>query len=60
MTRMQHERGGAFNPSRYGMTEQRLAEICQTFAARGFTDITTERRDFPRELVTVLLASRPQ
>ena len=56
--RMQQERGGAFNPSRYGMTEQRLAEISHIFADNGFTDIRTEQRDFPRELVTVLLAQR--
>ncbi|HEY3057693.1 MAG TPA: class I SAM-dependent methyltransferase [Chloroflexota bacterium] len=56
--RMQQERGGAFNPSRYGMTEQRLTEISHIFAANGFTEITTEQRDFPRELVSVLLARR--
>lgn len=56
--RMQQERGGPFNPSRFGLSEARLAEISRSFEGNGFGEIAIERRDFPRELVAVLLAMR--
>jgi ubiquinone/menaquinone biosynthesis C-methylase UbiE len=56
--RMQQERGGPFNPSRYGVSEARLAEISRSFEGNGFSEIAIERRAFPRELVAVLLAMR--
>jgi ubiquinone/menaquinone biosynthesis C-methylase UbiE len=55
--RMRQERG-LLNPSRYGMTAEQVDEICHSLERAGFTHVTRTERDFPRELVTVILASR--
>jgi ubiquinone/menaquinone biosynthesis C-methylase UbiE len=49
---------GRFDPSRYGFTEEQVAEIMATLGAIGFLDVTTRRREFDRESITAILARR--
>src|SRR5215207_2443724 len=51
--RMRAQRGGVFNPSRYGMTPEQVDELVNVLGRHGFTQLSTPRRDFPRELLTV-------
>jgi ubiquinone/menaquinone biosynthesis C-methylase UbiE len=51
-------RGGPLNPSRYGLTDEQIAHVAETLGTHGFRDISTETRDFPREIVAVLVATR--
>jgi hypothetical protein len=38
--------GGPFNPSRYGVTDERVAEICKTLANQSFGQLPTRSPDF--------------
>jgi hypothetical protein len=55
---MRQADAGPLNPARYGLTDEQVADIAATLAAQGFTNISTPQRAFPREVITVILATR--
>jgi ubiquinone/menaquinone biosynthesis C-methylase UbiE len=56
--RMKRSGVGRLNPSRYGLTDQAVAEIIATLSALGYTDVQTHQREFTRDTVTAILARR--
>lgn len=47
---------GRFDPSRYGFTDERVAEVMAMLGSIGFRDLSTRRRELGRETVTAMLA----
>jgi ubiquinone/menaquinone biosynthesis C-methylase UbiE len=49
---------GRFSPSRYGLTDEMLADLVATLASVGFRDVTTRRREMGRQTIAAVLARR--
>jgi ubiquinone/menaquinone biosynthesis C-methylase UbiE len=58
--RMRHERAGRFDPSRFGLTDEDVAEIVATLTSVGFADVVTQRQQLGREMIAALLARRSE
>lgn len=56
--RLRKEDAGPFDRSRFGMTEERLAELVALLEEVGFRDVAVRRREIGDECVAALLARR--
>jgi ubiquinone/menaquinone biosynthesis C-methylase UbiE len=56
--RMLRKESGRFDPSRYGLTDDDLAEIVAALSAVGFRDATTQQRELGRETIAAVVATR--
>ena len=56
--RMRRAGAGRFDPSRYGLTDEQVAELVATLGSVGFRDVTTRRREMQRQTITAILARR--
>jgi ubiquinone/menaquinone biosynthesis C-methylase UbiE len=56
--RMQRAGAGRFDPSRYGLTDEQVAEVMATLESVGFRDVTTRRREVGPETIAAILARR--
>jgi len=54
--RMQRPAAGRLDPSRYGFTDQQVADVVSTLDAIGFKDTTTCRQDMKPQTLTAILA----
>jgi ubiquinone/menaquinone biosynthesis C-methylase UbiE len=56
--RMRHEQAGRFDPSRFGLTDEDLAEIVATLGSVGFGDVATQQQKLGRETIAAVVATR--
>jgi ubiquinone/menaquinone biosynthesis C-methylase UbiE len=56
--RMKQAGAGRLDPSRYGLTDERVAEVVATLGSVGFQDVTTRTRPIGRQTITAILARR--
>jgi ubiquinone/menaquinone biosynthesis C-methylase UbiE len=61
--RMRNEQASTFNPARYGMTDDDIADITSALTATAFTNVTTQSQEFGRQMagretITVIVATR--
>jgi ubiquinone/menaquinone biosynthesis C-methylase UbiE len=54
--RMRRASVGRLNPSRYGLTDADVLTLTALLARLGFTDVTTQQREFPRDTVTAIVS----
>jgi hypothetical protein len=54
--RMRREAVGRFDRSRYGMSEERLAEVALALERAGFRQTKTDRREIRGETLTAILS----
>ena len=56
--RMRHEQAGRFDPSRFGLTDEDVAEIVATLTSVGFADVVTQQQQLGRETIAAVVATR--
>jgi ubiquinone/menaquinone biosynthesis C-methylase UbiE len=56
--RMRSEHAGVFEPSRYGLIDTQIEEIIAALGQVGFRDVTIQRREIRREMMTAITALR--
>ncbi len=56
--RMRRPQAGRFDPSRYGFTDEQVAEVAATLGSVGFRDVTTRRQELDRQTMLAILARR--
>jgi ubiquinone/menaquinone biosynthesis C-methylase UbiE len=56
--RMQHERAGVFNPSRYGYTVGQADETRAALESVGFRNVSIQQREIGRETIAAISAGR--
>jgi hypothetical protein len=56
---MYQAEAGRLNPSRYGLTDDQVADIKATLEHVGFRDVETQQRVLRRETITAILARHP-
>jgi ubiquinone/menaquinone biosynthesis C-methylase UbiE len=56
--RMRRPQAGLFDPSRYGFTDEQVAEVVAALGSIGFRDVTTRRQEIDRQTMLAILARR--
>jgi len=56
--RMRRPQAGLFDPSRYGFSDEQVAEVVAALGSVGFRDVTTRRQEIDRQTMLAILARR--
>ena len=56
--RTRHPEAGRFDPSRYGLTPEQIAEVTSTLESAGFRDVSTRQQQIGRQTILAILARR--
>ena len=56
--RMQHERAGVFDPSRYGYTDGQVDETKAALGSMAFRNVSFQQREIGRETIAAIMAHR--